>query len=162
MKTKLEITVLIIIIAFLSTVFLSKVYSQEQRGSMTAGNRTFELSYISENEEGLGFGAAFSLVDSGLVEARANKNDTMKNKHEFVSNVTPTVFALISGDFEQITIVGKIGTAYVNQNINGIRDSKKLYFAVGISFEKPITEEISVKAGYDNVNSLLIGVSFKL
>lgn len=138
------------------------VNAQEQRGSLTGGNRTFELSYISENEEGLGFGAAFSLVDSKLVQERANKNDTMKNKHEFVSKVTPTVFALISGDFEEITIIGKIGTAYVNQNINGIRDSKKLYFAVGISFERPITEEISVKAGWDNVNSLLIGVSFKL
>lgn len=137
------------------------VNAQSEKGSLMVGNKAFELSYIYENEEGLGFGFATSIVHSELVESRTNKNDHF-NEHQFVSKVTPAVFGLISGNFEEVTVIGKIGASYVNQNINGIRDSKKLYLAVGIAFEVPLTEEISVRAGYDNVNSVLIGVGFKI
>lgn len=137
------------------------VNAQQEKGSLMVGNKAFELSYIYENEEGLGFGLAGSIVHSGLTEKRANKNDHF-NEHEFTSKVTPAVFALISGNFEEVTIIGKIGTAYVDQKINGIPDSKKLYFAVGIAFEVPVTEEISIRAEYDNVNSVLIGMGFKI
>lgn len=137
-------------------------HSQQNLGSLTAGNKAFEISFIHENEEGLGFGLATSLVHSGLVESRANKNDSAKNIHEFTNKVTPAVFGLISGNFEELTIIGKLGTAYINQRINSIQDSKKYYLAIGISFEVPITEEINIKASYDNVNSVLAGVSFKI
>lgn len=147
--------------ALLIILYLN-VNAQQNRASLTAGNKAFEISFIHENEEGLGFGIATSLVHSGLVESRANKNDSAKNIHDFTNKVTPALFGLISGNFEELTIVGKLGTAYINQRINGIQDSKKYYLAVGIAFEVPVTEEVNIKASYDNVNSLLLGVSFKL
>lgn len=163
MKTteKIKLVLLFIAIIFIACAMTNKCSAQTDKGSLSVGDKTIEFGYIRENEEGLGFGAAVSIVHSGLVEKRANKNDHF-NEHELVSKVTPALFGLISGNFEEVTVIGKIGGAYINQNINGIRDNKKLFFAVGIAFEVPVTEEISVRAGYDNVNSVLIGVGFKI
>lgn len=149
------ITITILLLAF-------NINAQEQRGSIMIGNKTFELSYLNENEEGLGFGVSASIAHSNPLEARANKNDSAKNIHEFTNKITPAVFGLISADFEEVTIIGKLGASYVNQKINGIQDSKKYYFAVGIAVEVPVYEDIAVKASFDSVNSLMVGVNFKL
>lgn len=137
------------------------VNAQQQKGSLMVGNKAFELSYIYETEEGLGFGLAGSIVHSELTEKRANKNDHF-NEHEFTSKVTPAVFGLISGNFEELTVTGKLGASYISQKINGIPDSKKIYFAVGIAFEVPVYEGISLKGSFDNINSVMLGVAFKI
>ena len=125
-----------------------------------AGYKAVEVNYFLRTES-LNYGLGVSLVDSGLVEKRANNNDIFYD-HKFTQSYTPAVFALVGGQFEEISIVGKLGSAYVEQQINGVPDSKHLFLAVGIEIGYDLSERFGVKGSFDNVNSLMAGLIIRL
>lgn len=145
----------------LLTLFLGTLSINAQEVHLTAGYKAAEIgySYVAENE--LIFGLSVSAVDSKLTEKRANNNDHGKT-HSFHNKYTPAAFGLIGGEFEEFSIIGKMGAAYLNQSIDGIAEPQKIYFAVGIMFDYKISNVLSIKAGYDNVNSVMVGVGIKI
>lgn len=125
-----------------------------------AGYKSAELNIIQRTET-LNFGLGFSIVDSKLVEKRANNND-LYYTHQFIQDYTPAVFALVGGQFENLSITGKMGSSYVDQKIDNKRDSKHLFLAVGIEIGYDINERFGFKGSFDNVNSLMAGLIINL
>lgn len=134
--------------------------AQSSNVSVMAGYKAFEVSasYLDHETE-LSFGLAITAVSSDLVEKRANRNDVNKNVHEFNTKITPAAFGLIGGQFDELTIVGKLGAAYVDQDINKER-TKDLFFAVGVIFDYKIRDNLAVRASYDNVAGPMAGITF--
>lgn len=127
-----------------------------------AGYKSFELGFTYLDEEiELIYGVSASVVDSKLAEKRANRNDIGK-VHEFNGKAVPAVFGLIGAKFDDLSIIGKIGGAYLNQTINGKLEPQKAYLAFGLVVDYKITDTIGLRGSYDSVNSALIGVSFIL
>lgn len=126
--------------------------------NLSAGYRTVEVGYTYNVEEFLNFGLSTSVSTSDMVEKRANTNDPYYSKHEFTSNLVPAVFGTVGATFDELTITGKMGGAYLEQKINDKTDTKRLWFAVGIRFE--YNHKISIS--YDNVNSVLVGYVINL
>lgn len=120
------------------------------------GNKSAEISITHTDE--LVLGLAFSETDSKVMEYRANA--TKMNKYEFHSNYTPAVFLLLGGDFDYLSMIGKLGAAYVNQSINGVVDDEKLYLAAGFAIDVDLNEYLGARASFDNVSGALIGVTF--
>lgn len=125
-------------------------------GGYKAGE--ISVSYTAPNE--LIYGLALAGVDSKIAEKRANKFD--QKEHSFKDKYIPAVFGLIGGDFKTVSVIGKLGTAYVNQEINGQQEKEKMCLAVGIAFDFKITETIYLRTSYDNVSSLLLGITYHL
>lgn len=124
--------------------------------SVMIGENAVELSATYTHTLIGGF--AIQVVDSKVSERRANKNDHGTN-HDFTTKYTPAVFGLIGGEFEEFSMIGKMGCAYVDQNINKKPDDKKLFFAVGIIFDYKVFENVGVRASYDNVAGAMIGTT---
>lgn len=136
--------------------------AQQSIGSLTAGNKSFELSYNYLDEESeLIYGVSFSVVDSKISEKRANSNDK-GNIHEFKSDVVPAVFLNIGSKFEKLHIVGKLGGSFLEQSINGIKENKNIYLAFGIQGRYYVSDNTAFIASYDSVNSLMAGISINL
>jgi hypothetical protein len=125
-------------------------------GGYKAGE--ISISYTAPNE--LIYGLAVTTVDSKIAEKRANNNDI--NIHKFNNKYVPGVFGLIGGKFDDLSIIGKLGTAYINQNINNITEKQKYYFTAGIAIDYKISETIGLRGSYDSVSSLLLGVTFHI
>jgi len=145
----------------LATLALILIYLNVNAQSQihaSAGYKAIEIGYTYQNEEFLNFGFSASLVDAGTVEKRANKNDVNKKIHDLKSDVVPALFGEVGGTFDSITITGKLGTAYLDQRINGIQEKQKLYLAVGIRFGYYVSDNIQVVGSYDNVNSVMAGI----
>lgn len=132
--------------------------AQSNQIAIMGGYKTGEISasYTAENE--LIFGLAVSITDSKIAEKRANIKDL--NHHDFNDKVIPNVFGLIGGKFDNLSLIGKLGAAYVNQNINNIPEPKKYYFTVGMAIDYKVSDLIGLRGSYDSVSSLLLGVSF--
>ena len=162
MKPRTEIIILIAVIAFLSSVFLSKALAQTSDNLIVLGGyKSIEVGYSYNNEDFLNFGFSVSAADSELLERRANRNDIYKKLHEFNNKVTPAGFFLVGATFDKISITGKSGIAYLSQQINGVQDKQKIYWAVGILLSHELTERCSLVLNYDNINSAQIGVKYK-
>lgn len=147
-----------LIFIFLLLPLMSMAQSQID---VMAGYKAVEVNYFLRTES-LNYGLGISAVDSKLVEKRANNNDIFYD-HDFTQSVTPSVFALVGGQFEEVSIVGKMGASYVKQNINGIYDTDKhLFLAVGIEIGYDITPELGFKGSFDNVNSFMAGLIINL
>lgn len=126
--------------------------------SIMVGNKSFEIGYTYKTE-GLNYGISVSTVDSDLVEKRANNNDI--SKHDFNSSYTPAVFGLIGATFDKVTITGKLGGSYVEQEINSQKDSQNLFFAAGVNLGYQINK-MQLQLSYDNVNSVMLGIGLNL
>lgn len=150
MKTK--------ILALLLFVTLS---INAQEAHVLVGQKAIEIGASFTNERELIFGFSLSGVDSKLSEKRANKDDIGKI-HDFNDKYTPAVFGLIGGEFDELSVIGKLGAGYVNQSINSIPDSKKIYFAVGIMIDYEISSVVSLKSSFDSVNSIMAGIGIKI
>lgn len=135
--------------------------AQSRSASVSIGRQAAEVSITTTNERGLIFGGAFSAVNSNLAEYRANKNDR-GTAHDFKTKYTPAAFGLIGGDFDGLTMIGKLGVAYVHQTINGAIDPKKIYFVVGVAIDVRISNRVHLRNGYDSVNGFLTGVNINL
>lgn len=136
------------------------VLSQSNQLSLSIGYKSLEISttYTAPNE--LIYGIALAVTDSKLAENRANKKDI--NIHKFNDKYITGIFGLIGGKFDNLSIIGKLGTAYINQNINNIQESQKYYFTAGLSIEHKISETLALKSSYDSLNSLLLGITIHL
>lgn len=146
-----------LVLVFLLLPLLS--FAQNQI-DVLVGYKAVEVNY-SIRTETLNYGLGLSAVDSQLVEKRANNNDLYYN-HRLTQSYTPAVFGLIGGQFEEFQMVGKVGTAYIKQNINDKKDDKHFYLAVGIEFGYDLNDSIGIKASFDNVNSFMGGLLIKI
>lgn len=162
MKTKDKIiSLLIFIISYFIVVAMINKASAQSKLKIMAGYKSFEFGYSLENEELLNFGLSASIADSKMLEKRANKNDVNRNVHEFKSDIVPAVFGTVGATFDKFTITGKIGGSFVSQNINN-QATKDIFFAVGLAMEYQINCCVRIRGSYDNVNSAMAGVAFKI
>ena len=130
-------------------------YSQDNQVSLLIGEMSLETSFQIKTE-GLNYGLALGIVNSNVAEKRATRNDRPK-VHSFTTKVTPFAFGLIGATFDKLTITGKVGTAYVEQKINNVRDNQNLFLAVGINAGYRINN-LEILMGYDSVNAVTVGV----
>lgn len=149
---------IILIIVFLTTWVTN---AQETKISAMAGYKSLELgfTYLDEESE-LIYGVSASTVSGSLAEKRANTNDKGKH-HEFKSDVVPAIFGLIGAKFDRLSIIGKIGGSYISQQINK-HPTKDLFLALGVIIGYDINDRYSIIGGYDSVNSIQLGITFKL
>lgn len=147
-----------IIVFTVVAAIMHSVTAQSRQLSAMAGYKAFELSasYTAENE--LIYGAAASATSSDVTEKRANNMDQGKI-HKFNGDITPAVFGLIGGKFDDLSIIGKIGASYVSQTINGA-PTKDAFLALGIAAEYKISDTTGLRGSYDSVAGALIGVTF--
>jgi hypothetical protein len=137
-------------------VFLLLVATAAQSQAITGfvGYKAGEIDLTFQRE--LIYGVGVSVIDANIVATRANKHDRGKF-HEAQRDVTPTVFFLLGGKIDQITIVWKLGMSHFEQSIDGKRDGQKLYSVVGI--------QIGYRkffGSFDSCNSLMLGYKIKL
>lgn len=161
MKTTLKILLLLIPYLTIAQAWDGRARWDEtpsQQLAIMLGNKSVEISTTYTHP--LIFGMSVSIVDSKIVEKRANNNDF--NKHNLNSDLTPSVFGLIGGEFEELSLIGKLGASYIDQSINGIQEKQKLYFAVGIIADYKINDIIGIRVSFDNVNSAMIGITIHL
>lgn len=161
----IKLTVFFTIVITLVSAIMSKVTAQGWDGrarwdetpsrqvSAMAGLSSIELS--AQYTHTMIYGAAIGITDSRSIEQRANRNSY--EKHELKTRYTPAVFGLIGGEFEDLSIIGKLGAAYIDQTRNGIDEKQKLYLAVGIIFDYKLTDAIGLRGSYDNVAGAMIG-----
>ena len=145
------------IVAIILVFGAAKLNAQSQL-SVMAGYKAIEISgaYTAENE--LLFGLAISAVDSEITQKRANTNDRGSN-HEFKSDFTPAAFGLIGGKFDDLSIIGKIGGAYIKQEINGNSEPQNIYLAAGVIIDYKVSELMGLRVSYDAVSGPMAGIS---
>lgn len=159
MKTLIKILILFIPAAVSAQGWDGRARWDETPSSQIAlmtGEQATELSLTYTHTMVLG--GAVSIVSSKFVEKRANKNDG-STVHKFNTKITPAVYGLIGGEFEDFSIIGKLGASYIDQDINGKPDSQKIYFAVGMVFDYKISDVTGLRASYDNVAGAMVGVT---
>lgn len=144
---------LIILVVLLIT---TQAKSQEIKPYLIGGYVSAEVGVVKETE-GLNFGFSFSMTDSKFVEDRAIKYDIFNKNYEVHTKYVPAVFGLVGATFDDFTMTGKVGTAYLEQSIQGKPESQKFYLAVGI-----ILDYKGFLFSFDNVNSLGLGYKFNL
>lgn len=144
-----------LLVPFIATAQDSKI------GSMF-GYKAIEINYDYQNEDFLNFGVAISAIESSMVEKREERNDVYIKDYEIENSYVPALFFTVGGTFDKFTITGKLGSAYLDQKVNEIKDDKNFYLAVGCRFEYQVKERLSITSSYDNVNSLLVGINYKL
>jgi hypothetical protein len=137
-------------------VFLLLVATAAQSQAITGfvGYKAGEIDITFQRE--LIYGVGVSIIDSDIITKRANKYNGGK-LHQAQRDITPTVFLLLGGKIDQITVVGKLGMSHFEQSIDGKRDGQKLYSVVGI--------QIGYRkffGSFDSCNSLMLGYKIKL
>lgn len=143
-------------------LFIPALTLAQSQIHVQAGFKAVEVGYTYQNEDFLNFGVSASAVDTEIVEKRANRNDTSRKVHHLNSDVVPALFGTIGATFENFTITGKIGVAYLNQSINNVTDAQKIYWGVGVRFNYKFENNLSLVGGYDNINSGMLGIAFNL
>jgi hypothetical protein len=149
-----------IIITIASLIPMLSVGQEGSQVGLMVGQQAVEVSASYTTEIELIFGGAVAVVNTGIAEKRANNND--RKTHDFKGDFVPAVFGLIGGKFDDFSMIGKLGTAYLEQDINGIPDSQNFYFTAGIILDYKILDSISIRASYDSVSGALIGASYRL
>ncbi|MGO4773863.1 hypothetical protein ACEN2I_19615 [Flavobacterium sp. W22_SRS_FK3] len=147
---------------FLITVLGSIALNAQNNTSVTIGYKTIGLSLETTAKNGLIFGVMATVVDSKIVEKKINKFDFNRSEHNLRTKFIPASFFIIGGDFENICILGKIGTAYIDQDINAIKDKQKIFFAIGTMIDFRVSNRVKVRTSYDNVNAFLTGINIVL
>lgn len=143
-------------------LFIPAITIAQSQIHVQAGFKAIEVGYTHQDEDLLNFGVSVSAVDADIVEKRANRNDTSKSVHTLNSDVVPAVFGTVGGTFDNFTITGKMGAAYLNQSINNIADAQKIYWGVGVRFNYTFDNNLSLVGGYDNIKSGMLGIAFNL
>ena len=128
--------------------------AQAQTVSTMVGYKSTELSYTINRS--LNYGIAISVTSSKEVASRANRMD-YPNKHTTNDKITPSLFFLIGANFDNITITGKLGATYFNQNINGKQEPQNIYRAVGVQMSYKL-----IVFSFDSANGAMIGYKFNL
>lgn len=141
-------------------LLFSSLLSAQSNIGLMAGYKAAEVSYSYVTENEMIYGLSFSAVDSKVAEKRANNND--KKNHDIKSDYVIGGFGLIGGKFDNLSIIGKLGVGYLEQNINNIVEPQKYYFAVGVTIDHKINDQLGLRGSYDSISSLLVGVTFYL
>jgi hypothetical protein len=130
--------------------------AQSQAITGFVGYKAGEIDFTLEKE--LIYGLGVSLIDANIVGTRANKYDRDKF-HQAQRDVTPTVFLLLGGKIDQITVVGKLGMSHFEESIDGNRAGQKLYSTVGLQIGYH-----NFFGNFDTCNSLMLGykIEFKM
>lgn len=155
---KIKLIILFIFVLTCVSAIINSVTAQSTQASAMVGYRAAEVSFAYRAENELIFGIALTGASTDVTEKRANRNDR-GTLHEFNGKITPAVFGLIGGEFEELSIIGKLGAAYVDQRINGA-PTKDLFFAAGIIFEYKVSDAIGLRGSYDSVAGPMAGVTF--
>ena len=108
--------------------------------AVMAGNKSIELS--ASYTHSLIYGCAISVIDSKVVANRVWINTTDK--------ITPTVFALLGGEFEELSMIGKLGACRFNNT---------QWVTFGFVIDYKINEMIGLRSSYDNVVGALVGAT---
>jgi len=162
MKSRTEIIILIAVIAFLSTVFLSKALAQTSDNLIVLGGyKSIEVGYSYNNEDFINFGFSVSATDSKIIQDRMNRNDIYRKIHFVKNDIVPTAFITVGATFDRLTITGKAGASLIDQTINGESEKQKLYPSIGIMFSRELTEQYSVIGSYDSTNAIAFGIGYK-
>jgi len=158
MKSNTQIILFIAVVILLFSAFWTAVTAQSRQVNAMVGYKAFEVSgaYAAPNE--LIYGLAVMAASADGIEARANKNDVNRRVHRLNGEVVPAVFGLIGGEFDELSIIGKIGGAYIDQSING-KPTKDIAFAVGIAFDYKLTKDFAIRMSYDNVAGPMAGAT---
>lgn len=122
--------------------------------SALVGYKAFEANFKIKGD--LNYGVAVSMTDAKEVAKRATKMDH-PNKHTANDKITPSLFLLIGATFDNITITGKLGATYFEQNINGKKEAQNIYRSVGVQLQYK-----KFIFSYDSANSAMIGYEIKL
>lgn len=158
MKTRYQIILFIAAVILLFSAFWTAATAQNKQASLMVGYKALELSaaYVAESE--LIFGGAVMVANAHGIEQRANRNDVNKNVHALNGEYVPAVFGLIGGEFDELSIIGKLGGVYIDQSING-EPTKDIFFAVGIAFDYKLTKDFAIRMSYDNVAGPMAGAT---
>lgn len=122
--------------------------------STLVGYKAFEVNFKMKGD--LNYGVAVSITDAKEVAKRATRMDH-PNKHTANDKITPSLFFLIGATFDKITITGKLGDTYFEQNINGKKEAQNIYRSVGVQVQFK-----NFLFSYDSANSAMIGYEIKL
>lgn len=163
---------IVLLLLLLSQSVFSQV-AESTNLNLSIGYKAAEIGFTNTLESEIIVGSCFSLTNSKVIQDRANKVDTGNYLHKMNNDYTPTVFVLMGANFDRFNMVGKIGACYINQNICKINDSrqkervfiedtKHLYLSIGVELMYQITDNFGVSGGFDNVNSLMMGINFKI
>ena len=126
----------------------------QQSISTLVGYKSFELNFKTKGD--LNYGVAVSIMDSKEVAKRATKMD-YPNIHTNNNKLTPSLFFLIGATFENITITGKLGVSYFEQNINNKLESQNTYKSAGVQFQYK-----KLVFSFDSANFAMIGYEFNI
>lgn len=161
MRKKSIFEVLFWVIVF-TVVFstINIVTAQEKQFSVMSGYKALEVAATYTHEETeLVFGLSIVAVDSEMIEKRANNNDK-GGRHIINSEYTPGAFGLIGAKFDDLSIIGKIGGAYIKQDINGKPEPQNIYMTFGIIFDLKVSNSTGLRVSYDGISGPLGGVGF--
>lgn len=145
---------------------LAGVNINAQDVKLSLGYKSVELGVsktLTDSE--LIFGGAISLTDSEQIAKRANQ---FGQEHKIYDKAIPTVFALMGAEFDRLNIIGKVGACYINRQdvteYNGVTEpyNKKYFLAVGINIMYMVSDKIGISGSYDNVNSAMVGINYKI
>lgn len=137
------------------------IHGQETKISAMAGYKSAELgfTYIDEETE-LIYGISASVIDAKFSESIANFHDT--SEHNFKGDIVPAVHALIGAKFSNLSFIGKVGGAYINQTINGKAEPQNIYMSYGLMVGYEFDNGLSFVGSIDSVNAIMCGIQFKL
>jgi hypothetical protein len=126
-------------------------FSQSVTGLL--GYNCAEINYKIKGD--LNYGIAASVTKSDDIARRASRNNTNFDTHTANTTISPSLFFLIGATFDNITITGKLGATYFDQNINNVKEPQNIYRSVGAQFQYK-----NFIFSYDSTNSAMIGYEF--
>lgn len=126
----------------------------QQSVSTLVGYKSFELNFKTKGD--LNYGVAVSIIDAKEVAKRATRMD-YPNIHTNNNKITPSLFFLIGATFDNVTITGKLGVSYFEQNINKVKEAQNIYRSVGAQMQYK-----NFVFSYDSANSAMIGYEFNI
>lgn len=135
-------------------LLLASTALQAQTVSTLVGYKALEVNFILKGD--LNYGLAGSITSAKEVASRASRMD-YPNKHTANNKIAPSLFFLIGATFDNITITGKLGATYFDQNINGKQEAQNIYRAVGVEVQFK-----NLLFSFDSANGAMAGYQFKL
>lgn len=149
------------ILTTLLIIIYLNVNAQETKISAMAGYKSAELGFTYMDEESeLIYGISASIIDANFSESIANFHDT--SKHDFKGDVVPAMHFLIGARFDNLSFIGKIGGAQINQTINGKKEPQNIYLSYGLMVGYEFDNGLSFVGSIDAVNAIMCGLMIKL
>lgn len=148
----------------ISLFILSVASTNAQDLKLSLGYKSIEVGATKTLESELIFGGAVSITDTHQIEKRANQFSQI---HKIYDKAIPTTFALLGAKFNRFSMIGKVGACYINrQDVteNNVTEpyNHKFFLAVGMQLMYMVSDRIGVSGSFDNVNSAMVGINYKI